>query len=443
MDVSQEYYRRAKQLIPGGTQLLSKRPEMYAPGQWPPYFREARGCRVIDLDGREYCDMTTSGIGSCLLGYADPCISDAVIRRIQLGSMCTLNSAEEVQLAEQLISLHPWAEQARFCRTGGETLAIAVRIVRAATQRDIIAFCGYHGWCDWYLAANLSDLNSQLPKPDALAGHLLPGLSPKGVPTALAGTAFPFTYNNLDELESIAKYHGGSLAAVVMEPRRLTEPQPGFLEGVRQVCDRYGAALILDEVTSGWRFHLGGIHLRYDLEPDIVVFAKALGNGHPIGAVLGKRYVMDAAQNTFISSTYWTEAVGPTAALAAIEKMKKFNVPAHVEQIGLLFANGLRELGNQHLVPVNVSGPGALLHIGFDHPQSAALTTLFTIRMLSHGFLTSSSFYPSLAHEKQHVVSYLKAANEVFPELAEMIESGSIKEHLQGDSKHSGFARLT
>jgi len=439
---TQATYARAKQLIPGGTQLLSKRPEMFAPGLWPAYARQARGCEVIDLDGRRFIDMTTSGIGSCLLGFADPDVTAAVQRRIALGSMSTLNAAEEVELAELLIELHPWAEQARFARSGGESMAVAVRIARAATGRDKIAFCGYHGWSDWYLAANVNPAGAG----DSLQGHLLPGLAPAGVPRGLAGTALPFTYNRLDELEQLVARHGSELAAVVMEPTRSTDPEPGFLEGVRELCDRSGATLVFDEISSGWRMHLGGVHLKYGVMPDIAVFAKALGNGHPMAAIIGRRRVMDAAQTSFISSTYWTEAVGPTAALATIRKLREVNIAAHTLHIGGLMRDGWKNLGQRLGVPVKISGHPALLHLSFDHEQAAALGTLLTARMLERGFLTGSGFYPSYAHKEHHITRYLAALEPVFTELAEAIRLGDVQQRLQSIGvpvRHSGFARLT
>jgi glutamate-1-semialdehyde 2,1-aminomutase len=442
-DLTQAAYRRAKEVIPGGTQLLSKRPEMYAPDRWPAYYREARGCEVIDLDGRRFVDLTTSGIGSCLLGYADPDVTDAVIRRVQLGSMCTLNNFEEVELAELLISLHPWAEQVRYARTGGETAAVAVRIARAHTGRDRIAFCGYHGWSDWYLATNLPPGDGETDDPDPLKGHLLPGLQPAGVPSGLAGTAIPFSYNCIDELRRIVEEQGPQLAAVVMEPTRSVDPAPGFLESVRELCDHCGAVLVFDEISSGWRLGLGGAHLKYGVDPDIAIFAKSIGNGHPMGAVIGRGRVMDAAQTSFISSTYWTEGVGPTAALAAIRKMQRIDVVGHVERIGRLFRDGWIELGKRHGVPVDVTGHPALLHLGFDHPQALALGTLVTTRMLDRGFLTGSGFYPSLAHTQRHVNAYLAAADPVFAELAAAIRQDNILDRLGGPVRHSGFARLT
>ena len=439
---TQTMYARAKQLIPGGTQLLSKRPEMFAPGLWPAYAREAHGCEVTDLDGRRFIDMTTSGIGSCLLGYADPDVTAAVQQRIALGSMSTLNAAEEVELAELLIELHPWAEQVRYARSGGESMAIAVRIARAATGRDKIAFCGYHGWSDWYLAANVNPAGAA----DSLQGHLLPGLAPAGVPRGLAGTALPFTYNRLHELEQIVARHGSELAAVVMEPTRSTDPDPGFLEGVRELCDRCGAALVFDEISSGWRMHLGGAHLKYGVMPDVAVFAKAIGNGHPMAAIIGRRRIMDAAQTSFISSTYWTEGVGPTAALATIRKLRDVRIASHTSRIGGLMRDGWKSLGQRMGVPVQVSGHAALLHLGFDHAQAAALGTLLTARMLDRGFLTGSGFYPSFAHKEYHIAQYIAAVEPVFVELAEAIRLGDVLQRLKSIGvpvRHTGFARLT
>ncbi|NUQ61036.1 MAG: aminotransferase class III-fold pyridoxal phosphate-dependent enzyme [Pirellulales bacterium] len=411
---------------------------MFAPEQWPAYFREAHGCEVVDLDGRRYIDMAIMGVSACLLGYNDPDVTEAVVRRVKSGSMCTLNSPEEVELAQLLLELHPWAGNVRYARTGGESMTVAVRVARAATGRDRIAFCGYHGWHDWYLAAN------RLPdgERDPLKGHLLPGLAPNGVPSQLAGTAIPFAYNDLEQLRAIFERRPGEIAAVVMEPTRAVEPKPGFLEGVRELCDRTGAALVFDEITVGWRLALGGAHLRYGVEPDIAVFAKAMGNGHPMAAIIGRAAVMQAAQESFISSTYWTEGVGPTAALATIRKMQRIDVRSHVARIGTQWRETMRPLADKHGIPLTFSGFPAITSIGFDHPESLALQTLFTVRMLDHGILAGGQFSVSLAHTPEHVERYCSAADQIFPELAAAIRDGDIAARIGGPVRHSGFARL-
>jgi len=434
----QQLYRLAKSIIPGGTQLLSKRPEMFAPDQWPGYYKEARGCEVIDLDGRSYVDMSLMGIGSCLLGFNDPDVSDAVIARVKAGSMSTLNCPEEVELAQLMLEIHPWAEQVRFARTGGEAMAVAGRIARARTGRDVVAFCGYHGWHDWYLAANRATKTDG----DILKQYLLPGLSPEGVPPQLAGTALPFSYNQLDSLKQIVDQHGSRLAAVVMEAARQKDPAPGFLEGVRELCDRSGAAMVIDEISIGWRLTLGGAHLRFGVRPDIAVFAKAMGNGHPIAAIVGRADVMQAAQESFISSTYWTEGVGPAAALATVRKMQRIDVPGHIAAIGTRWRDGLQRIAQAEDVPLSLSGYPALTYVNFDHPDALALQTLLTVRMLKHGFLAGGGFYPSLAHTADHVDRYLAAAEEVFAELGLALRKGDLAARIGGPVRHSGFARL-
>lgn len=434
----QHRYANARELIPGGTQLLSKRPEMMAPGQWPPYFAEAHGVQVVDVDGREFVDMSTMSVGACLLGYADPDVNAAVSRRVSFGSMTSLNSPDEVDLAELLLAIHPWAAMVRYARGGGEALAIAVRIARASTGRSKIAFCGYHGWQDWYLAANLATSESI----DPLAGHLMAGLESAGVPIELAGTALPFAYNRLDELDSIVRRHGSDLAAIVMEPTRSELPEPDFLEGVRERADRCGAILAFDEVSVGWRLCLGGAHLQYDVQPDLAVFSKAIANGYPMAAILGIEPVMQAAQQSFISSTMWTDGIGPAAALATVRKYQQHDVCSHVDQIGTRFRQGIEQMAARHGVEIRIEGHPALTSLSFVHPDALALQTLLTVLMLDRGFLVTSGFYPSLAHQPQHVDACVVAVDEVFAEISAAIRSGDVAARLPCPTRHSGFRRL-
>ncbi len=284
-------------------------------------------------------------MGACLLGFRDPDVTRAVQRRLNLGSICGLNPPDEVELADRLCEIHPWAEQARFVRGGGEAVAVAVRIARAVTDRSMVAVCGYHGWHDWYLAANLGES-------DALRGHALPGLKPMGVPVELRGTTVTFTYNSREDFQTILDRCGDRLAAVVMEPCRRHDPDPGFLEFVRDGAHQHGALFIFDEVSLGWKLCYGGAHLKFGLNPDMAVFAKTLGNGHPIGAVIGTAQAMEGAHRSFISSTYWTEAVGPAAALATLEKMGRIDVPAHLARIGKKLQEHWRQLAEKHSLPV-------------------------------------------------------------------------------------------
>ena len=429
-------YRRAKERIPGGVQLLSKQPERYLPELWPAYYSRARGCEVWDLDGRRFIDMCYSGIGACLLGFADPDVNAAVKQAVDDGSLCTLNTPAEVDLADLLCELHPWADMARYTRAGGEAMAVAVRITRAATGRDRIAVCGYHGWSDWYVAANLSH-------DGALDGHLMPGLPPSGVPRGLQGTVSTFRYNHLEELEAIVA-QGPALAAIVMEPIRFDHPADGFLTGVQAIARRVGAVLVFDEITAGWRHVTGGSHLMLGIEPDMAVFAKSISNGFPMGAVIGRRSVMETAQNSFISSTYWTEAIGPTAALATIKKMRTVRLPDHTAAIGRRLQEGWRRLASRHGLDITVRGLPALTSFSLNYPGKVpALATLLTQLMLERGYIATTTCYPTYAQNNEVVDDYLAALDGAFGILREAVEQDDISARLQGPVALSGFARLT
>jgi glutamate-1-semialdehyde 2,1-aminomutase len=429
----QTLWRRAKSVIPGGNMLLSKRAEMFLPEQWPAYFSRAKGCRVWDLDGRELIDMSIMGIGTNLLGYGHPEVDAAVAATVAAGNMSTLNCPEEVWLAERLVALHPWAEMARFARSGGEANAIAIRIARAATGRDTVAICGYHGWHDWYLATNLQS-------DSGLEEHLLPGLEPNGVPKALAGTVQPFSFNRLDELENIAANH--QLAAVKMEVQRTNPPDPGFLEGVRQLCTRRGIVLIFDECTSGFRETFGGLHMKYGVEPDMAMFGKALGNGYAITATIGRRAVMEAAQSTFISSTFWTERIGPAAALKTLEVMERERSWETITAIGLELRTRWQELADRHDLSIRHNGLPALTGFAFRSPKALEYKTLITQEMLKHGYLAATSCYTCLAHTPDVIAPYLDALDGVFAVIAECEAGRSVEDLLEGPVCHGGFKRL-
>lgn len=763
-------WEKAKRLIPGGNQLLSKRAEMFLPGLWPAYYAKAKGIEVTDLDGRVYLDFSIMGIGACALGYANKKVNGAVKQAVERGSMSTLNAPEEVELAEVLLSLHPWAKKVRYARTGGEAMAIAVRIARAHSGKDKVAFCydkdtevltrsgfkrffelnqdeevatlnpetheleyhkierkveyafkgkmlhfrgqrvdllvtpdhqiyrkfrlrkgfrfgfsaasnllersemtqmtstckwktvtdskkftipslnqtrptknlttfglkdfvvfmgwyltegccitrknrksyeisisqdekntaksteiftaikrlgfipfrnshhicfsskelylylkqfgltkvkfipqwikelpreylevfidamikgdgcfekgrirrfystskqlidgmqeillkagysttisevnsngfskgkifhlnigreeiigsypteeyyngnvycvtvpnhiilvrrngkivwsgncGYHGWSDWYLATNLADAKG-------LNEHLLSGLDPAGVPQALRGTILPFAYNHIDELKALLKKHK-DIGVIVVETVRHHEPEGSFLEQVRALATKAGAVLIFDEITVGWRVALGGAHLSYGVYPDIAVLGKAIANGYAMAAIIGTEDVMDSAQKTFISSTFWTERIGPAAALATIREMKRVNLPAYLKRVGSLIGDGWKRSAEKHGLKIRVHGPEALVGFAFDYGEkSQAIRTLFTQEMLRRGFLASGSVYVSYAHTKKHVKKYLSAVDEVFALLAEAIKKNTVTFLLQGPVAHSGFQRLT
>jgi glutamate-1-semialdehyde 2,1-aminomutase len=433
LGTGQKLWKRAKRVIPGGNMLLSKRPEMFLPEQWPAYFSKAKGCRVWDLDGREYIDMSIMGIGTNILGYGHPEVDEAVMKTVQAGNMSTLNCPEEVYLAEKLVEMHPWAEMARFARSGGEANAIAIRIARAASGKDKVAICGYHGWHDWYLSANLAD--------DAnLDGHLIPGLEPKGVPRTLHGTVYPFSYNNFSELEALVNAH--DIGVIKMEVQRNKGPENNFLQRVRQLATDRGIVLVFDECTSGFRETFGGLHKKYGVEPDLAMFGKALGNGYAITAIIGRRSIMEAAQSTFISSTFWTERIGPAAALKTLEVTERIRAWETITSIGLTVREGLRKLSTRHEVDIEFWGIPALTGYTFKHPDALSYKTLVSQEMLTKGYLVGNSLYASIEHSPKIIEGFIETLDPVFALVKECQLGRDVEGLLKGPVCHSSFARL-
>jgi glutamate-1-semialdehyde 2,1-aminomutase len=433
MSSGQKLWRRAKELIPGGSMLLSKRPEMFLPDQWPAYFSRAQGCKVWDLDGIEYIDMSLMGVGTNTLGYGQPEVDAAVRAAVDAGNMSTLNCPEEVYLAERLVELHPWAQMVRLARSGGEADAIAARIARAAAGKDKLAICGYHGWHDWYLAANLGDGRN-------LAGHLLPGLEPNGVPSGLRGTVLPFNYNRFDELAALADSH--DLAAVIMEVARNQEPADGFLEKVRELTRRRGIVLIFDECTSGFRQTFGGLHKLYGVEPDLAIFGKTLGNGYAITAVIGRRAVMEAAQASFISSTFWTERIGPSAALKTLQVMERLRSWETITATGRDISARWQGLAARHGLSISVSGLPALTSFSFAGTRALAYKTLISQQLLAQGYLAGTAVYVCTEHTPQIVDGYFAALEPVFALIRECEDGRDVESLLKGPVCHAGFRRL-
>lgn len=432
----QKLYNRAKEIIPGGTQLLSKRPEMWLPNQWPSYYSRAKGCEVWDLDGNHYYDMSIMGVGANVLGYAFDEVDEAAKKAIDNGGMCTLNAPEEVELAEKLLELHPWADMVRYAKAGGESMAMAARIARAYTHKDIVLVCGYHGWHDWYLSANLV-------KGDPLADVHLQGLEPAGVPRGLAGSNLIFHYNNLDEFHELIEEHRGEIAAIIMEPIRNDDPQEDYLEEIRRITKEENIVLVFDEITAGFRMCAGGSHLKLGVNPDMAVFAKGMTNGYPVAAVIGIQDVMQAAQDTFISSTFWTERIAFAAAVKSIECYQKYNVSEHQCWVGKKVSDGWQNLANKYGLKIHLTGIMPLVHFEFEYENPLAYKTYFTQEMLKEGFLAALAVYASLAHTEEIINQYLDACDRVFHKISDILNvKKDIREFLDDEVCHAGFERL-
>ena len=402
-----KFQKIGKDLIPGLTQILSKRPDQFAPKIWPAYFKKAKGALIWDIDNNKYLDMSISGIGTVLLGYQDKNIDEFVIKAIKKGNSSSLNCLEEIILADKLCKLHPWAKMARYTRSGGEAVTVAVRIARAYTKKDKLAVCGYHGWHDWYGAANLNSKKS-------LDGHWLSNYSPIGIPKKLKNTTFTFSYNKIEELEKIFKKNKNQIAAVILETVRDEYPKNNFLNKVKKLCKKNKCLLIFDEISAGFRVCNGGSHLYFNVNPDMAVFAKAISNGYPMGAIIGKKNVMKTAEKTLISSSYWSDRVGPAAAIATIDKIIKKRVVKHINKIGIQMQDGLLDISKKTGLKIIVKGIPGLTAFKFNYKNSNMMMTIFIQYMLKNKILAIYRFYPNYSHNSLHVKRYLNCAKEIF-----------------------------
>lgn len=412
----------ARKVISCGTGLLSKRAESFLTPRWPTYFSKASGCHVWDSDGRQFTDFV-GGVGAVFLGYADSDVNRAVHRRLHMGSYCSFLPREEIDLAHLLLELHPGMGKVRYARGGGEAMLLAVRIARAATNRSGIAFCGYHGWHDWYLAANLGCEESNRP---------IPGLSPLGVPAELTGTSFAFHYNDIESLRNACNSLKGNLAAIVMEPLRLHNPTPEFLEAIQQITRETGALLVVDEVTSGMRYGFPGISTNIGLKPDLVVYAKAISNGIPFGVVVGEKGVMEQSESSFISSSYWTDGLGPAAALAVLRKMQREKTQQSVWRKGVDFYSALTSLATRYpQIGLQPSGqPVSAMLLVEPGPLSSAIKMRLIEAMLDRGFLLGSVTYLMAAHRDEDLAGFLTALEESMELVSNERERGLL-DHLQ------------
>ncbi len=431
----QKLWLRAKKSISGGNMLFSKRPDAFLPNKWPSYFSKAKGCNVYDLEGNKYNDFSIMGIGTNILGYSNKLVDKAVLKKLSDGNMSTLNCPEEVELAEKLIHIHPWADQVRFARSGGEANAIAIRLARAySKKRQKIAFCGYHGWHDWYLAANLQSKKN-------LNEHLLPGLKAGGVNKELKKTVFPFRYNDFNGLKKIIDKNK-DIGIIKMEVIRNEKPKNNFLKKVRKLSSDKNIVLIFDECTTGFRQNFGGIHKLFNVEPDMMMLGKALGNGYAITAVLGKKNIMESIKDTFISSTFWTERIGPTAALKTLEVMEKYKTWNYITSLGKYVKYNWKKLAKKHKIDIKVNGIDALCSFIFLSSNHQAYKTFITQEMLKHKILATTTIYISISHSKQKLKTYFLILDRLFKIISKCERGDDIFRYLETDIAESNFARL-
>jgi glutamate-1-semialdehyde aminotransferase len=416
LNTGQKMWKRAKNVIPGGTMLFSKNPDLFLPKFWPAYFERTKGCNVWDLEGRKYFDLSMMGVGTNILGYARKEVDDSVRKIIDKGNMSTLNSKEEILLAEKLIQMHPWARKVRFARTGGEAAAIAVRIARAATGKDKVAICGYHGWHDWYLSANLSDSKN-------LNSHLMQNLPIQGVQKNLKNSTFVFEYNNFNQLKEIVSCN--DIGTVIMEVSRNKTPKNFFLDKVRKLTKNKNIVLIFDECSSGFRETFGGLHIKYKVNPDIATFGKALGNGYAINAVIGNNSIMTYANSTFISSTFWTERIGSAAALKTLEIMEKIKSWKIISDTGADVKKKWLQLSKIHNIKLDIKGLDAMPKFDFTNNNNLYYKTFVSQEFLKKNFLASNSIYLCVNHNKSLINRYFDILDSIFLAIKRSMNSNS------------------
>ncbi|MDQ7027582.1 MAG: aminotransferase class III-fold pyridoxal phosphate-dependent enzyme [Anaerolineae bacterium] len=434
---SLEIYERAGELIPGRTQLISRRSSQFAHGMSPIYAQRAKGARFIDVDENEYIDWVNA-VGAIILGHADDVVDTAVKEQIDRGSLYTVNNALEIELAELLNEVIPSSEMVRYTKSGGEANAMAARIARGVSGRDIILFSGYHGWHDWYQSANY------LVDPES-GEFPFAGIEPIGVPKVLAGTALPFVWGNLESLETLLKEHAGSVAAIMMEPLRSEMPPQGYLEGVKALAKAHDVILIFDEVSCGWRLRIGGAQELVGATPDMTVLAKAMSNGYPMGAVVGSRDVMQPAAQMFISSSYWSDNLGLVATLVTIRELQRRDSAKRFEEIG----ETLRIALNKAIADVGLSGACTGLFwnpsITLDLPNEALrpkVNTLFIQEMARRGVHCNMSFKATLAHTQEDIQATANIATQALAVVKKGLDSGDLDNLLQSDLKKEPFRRL-
>ena len=433
---SQKFWRRANAVILGGNSLLSKNPNLFLPNKWPTYFTKSKGCYVWDLDSKKLIDMSLMGVGTNILGYCNHEVDLAIKNVINNGNMTTLNSRDEVYLAEKLLDMHKWANKVKFARTGGEANAIAIRIARSASlvNKQNVAFCGYHGWHDWYLSANLKNHNS-------LNNHLIKGLDATGVHHKLKDTSFGFNYGDIKQLKQLVKEK--NIGIIKMEVCRNTQPNVNFLKSVREIANKNNIILIFDECTSGFRQSFGGIHLTIDVVPDIAVFGKALGNGYAITAVLGKDSVMNYAKQTFMSSTFWSERIGPAAALKTIEIMEREKTWLRITELGKKLIMIWKKLANKNKLKIKIFGISSLAKFSIISNNSQEYKTFITQEMLKKGFLASNGVYMSISHNENILKKYEEALDQIFYKISECEKNIiNINDILKFPVSHIPFERL-
>jgi glutamate-1-semialdehyde-2,1-aminomutase len=415
-DRSESLWQQAVDIIPAGTQTFSKGPGQYVNGVAPKYIQRAEGSHVWDVDGNEFIDYGMA-LGPIILGYAYPRVNQAIIKQLEDGITYTLMHPLEVELSRLLVELVPCAEMVRFGKNGSDATAGAIRLARAYTRRDKIACCGYHGWQDWYIGSTSRNL---------------------GVPKAVCELTLQFQYNNIDSLKVIFDQNPDEIAAVILEPVNFYEPRDGFLEAVKELTQRHGALLIFDEIITGFRMALGGAQEYFGVVPHLAAFGKAMGNGMPISAIVGKAEIMRLFEEAFFSFTLGGEALSLAASIATIKELQETNALNHIWRMGKILLDGYNalseELGLTHVT--KCIGYPCWPEVIFNDlrvTSGRVFQSLVQQEIVKRGILTRPGMFVCYAHTSEDINITLCAYKEALEVLREAVDAGNAEDLLEGE----------
>jgi glutamate-1-semialdehyde 2,1-aminomutase len=422
-DRSLNLLARARRFVPGASQTISKGANMFVEGAYPVFLERGHGCRVWDVDGNEYVDYIL-GLASITLGYGYPPVTEAIRAQLDAGSIFSLPHPLEAEVAERLTEVIPCARMVRFLKTGSEANAAAVRVARAATGREMIVYCGYHGWHDWYAVTT--------PRS-------------KGIPKGTNDLIVPFGFNDLPSLEAVLEQHRGQVAAVIMEAVLLDEPARGFLEGVRAAAHRHGAVLIFDEIVTGFRWAVGGAQEYFGVVPDLATFGKGMANGLPLAVVVGREELMREFEDIFVSSTFGGDALALAAARATLTEYRQRPVIERLWTIGRRFQNGFRRVVARTGVSAECVGYPVHPKIVFGGESEHTRRLLMSLFLQESGrrgvIFHFAGFNVSFSHSDDDVDQTLVACEEALGVVARAIEDGQIAERLEGKPYGEVFRR--
>ena len=413
---SKKILQRATAIIPSATQTFSKGPNQWVRGVSPIYLERGQGAWVWDVDGNKFLDYLMA-LGPIVLGYGNRAVEEAMIKQVKQGSVFSQMHPLEVEVAEKLISRIPCAEMVRFAKNGSDATTAAIRAARALTGREHIICCGYHGWHDWYIGSTTRDA---------------------GVPKAVKELTHKFSYNDINSLRAVFKAQPGKIAAVIMEAISVDQPAPGFLETVRDVTHENGALLIFDEIVNGARLAIGGAQELVGVTPDLATFGKAIANGMPLSAVVGKRQYMEVFDEIFFSGTFGGEAVSLAAGLATFNELEKNNVIEHLWKFGKNLKAGINELIEQFSLSeaLNLVGYDPYSILIFPHEdekESRIRRTYFMQECHKRGLLYYGIHMPTASHGDEELDFTLQIFSEVIPLFAAGFQANDFSNRLEGD----------